>query len=74
MWYINRHFDLKQIDTLPALGFSLRSTGGVVRIEKYGCGAELRRAPDGSFVMTELPTIMYQGSSRVCGMPAIRNF
>jgi len=26
MWYINRHFDLKQIDTLPALGFSLRST------------------------------------------------
>jgi len=32
-----------------------------VRIEKYGCGAELRRAPDASFVMTELPTIMYQG-------------
>jgi hypothetical protein len=61
MWYINRHFDLKQIDTLPPLGFSLRSTGGVVRIEKYGCGSELRRAPDESFVMTELPTIMYQG-------------
>ncbi len=61
MWYVDRHFDLARIETLPALGFTVRSTGGVVRIEKYGCGAELRRVPNGKYQMTELPAIMLQG-------------
>ena len=32
-----------------------------MRIEKYNCGAELRKTPDGTFQMTLLPAIMYQG-------------
>ena len=61
MWYVNTAFSEASVEKLPAAGFSVRSSGGVVRIEKHGCGAELRRAPDGSYHMTELPTIMLQG-------------
>lgn len=61
MWYVNRHFELDRIEKLPASGFTVRSTGGVVRIEKYGCGSELRQASDGKYQMTELPAIMHQG-------------
>jgi hypothetical protein len=32
-----------------------------VRIEKYNCGAELRKTPDSQFQMTEAPCIMLQG-------------
>jgi hypothetical protein len=61
MWYVNRHFELSRIEKLPASGFTVRSTGGVVRIEKYGCGSELRQSSDGKYQMTELPAIMHQG-------------
>lgn len=61
MWYVDGRFDLAKIESLPTFGFTVRSTGGVVRIEKYGCGAELRRLPDGLYQMTELPSIMVQG-------------
>lgn len=33
----------------------------MVRIEKYGCGAELRRSPAGRYQMTVIPTIMLAG-------------
>ncbi|MGB7434333.1 MAG: hypothetical protein WBR26_19665 [Candidatus Acidiferrum sp.] len=49
------------MDTLASLGFSVGSTRGVVRVEKYGCGAEFRQNPDGRFQMTILPTIMANG-------------
>lgn len=61
MWYVNREFDLQRVEKLPGLGFTVRSTGGVVRIEKHGCGAELRQSSDGKYQMTELPAIMHQG-------------
>lgn len=32
-----------------------------MRIEKFGCGAELRKMPEGVFQMTIIPSIMLQG-------------
>lgn len=61
MWYVNTVFNQAQIESLSSKGFLVRSSGGVVRIEKYNCGAELRKTPDGTFQMTLLPAIMYQG-------------
>jgi hypothetical protein len=61
MWNVNERFEKKAIDSLAALGFGVGSTRGVVRVEKYGCGAEFRQDPDGRFRMTVLPTIMLKG-------------
>ena len=61
MWYVNNLFEQAQIESLSAKGFLVRSSGGVVRIEKYDCGAELRKEPHGSYKMTIIPSIMRQG-------------
>lgn len=61
MWNVDERFEKKQMDSLAALGFSVGSTRGVVRVEKYGCGAEFRQDPDERFRMTVLPTIMVKG-------------
>ena len=61
MWYVNKLFDQPQIESLSSKGFLVRSSGGVVRIEKYGCGAELRKASEGRCQMTVIPSIMSQG-------------
>jgi len=61
MWYVNKLFDQAQVESLSAKGFLVRSSGGVVRIEKYGCGAELRKSPSGRYQMTIIPSIMFQG-------------
>jgi hypothetical protein len=61
MWYVNNLFEQAQIESLSAKGFLVRSSGGVVRIEKYDCGAELRKDPHGSYKMTIIPSIMWQG-------------
>lgn len=61
MWYVNERFTKDQIDALPRAGFAVSSTGGVARVERYGCGAEFRRTPDGRFEMTELPTVISGG-------------
>jgi hypothetical protein len=61
MWYVNQLFDQSQIESLSSQGFLVRSSGGVARVEEYGCGAELRKTPDGRYQMTLIPTIMYQG-------------
>ena len=61
MWYINQLFSQAQVEALSAKGFLVRSSGGVVRIEKYGCGAELRKSPEGLFYTTVIPSIMSQG-------------
>jgi hypothetical protein len=61
MWYVNKSFTQAQVESLGAKGFMVRSSGGVARIEKYSCGAELRKGPDGDFQMTIIPSIMFQG-------------
>jgi len=61
MWYVNKRFTQAQVESLGAKGFTVRSSGGVVRIEKYNCGAELRREPQGDYAMTIIPSIMMQG-------------
>ena len=61
MWNVEDRFEPAVLEALPAKGFRVSSTGGVVRVEKYGCGAELRRMPDGRFQMTILPSILLQG-------------
>jgi hypothetical protein len=61
MWNVDERFEKEQMDSLAALGFSVGSTRGVVRVEKYGCGAEFRQDPDGRFRMTILPSIMVKG-------------
>ena len=61
MWNVDERFDPKAIEGLAALGFKVGSTRGVVRVEKYGCGAEFRKATDGLYQMTVMPTIMLKG-------------
>jgi hypothetical protein len=61
MWYVNQHFAGPLVDSLASKGYTVQGSGGVVRIEKYGCAAELRRLPDGGYQMTELPAIMAGG-------------
>jgi len=61
MWNVDERFEKTQMDCLAALGFAVGSTRGVVRVEKYGCGAEFRQSPDGRFQMTIMPTIMLKG-------------
>jgi hypothetical protein len=61
MWNVNERFSPKAIESLAALGFAVGSTRGVVRVEKYGCGAEFRQATDGQYTLTILPTIMLKG-------------
>ena len=61
MWNVDERFSPKAIEGLAALGFSVGSTRGVVRVEKYGCGAEFRKGPDDTYQLTILPTIMVNG-------------
>jgi hypothetical protein len=61
MWYVNKAFNQQQIESLSPKGFTVRNSGGVVRIEKYGCGAELRKSNEGVFHMTVIPSVMAQG-------------
>ena len=61
MWYVNNLFDQAQVESLSSNAFLVRSSGGVVRIEKYDCGAELRKTPEGRYQMTVIPCIMMCG-------------
>src|ERR1700732_1584544 len=61
MWNVEERFDPKQIEGLAALGFAVGSTRGVVRVEKYGSGAEFRKGTDDLYQMTVAPTIMLKG-------------
>jgi len=61
MWYVTERFGKEQLDALPPAGFAVSATGGVVRVERYGCGAEFRRTPDGRYEMTELPNVISGG-------------
>jgi hypothetical protein len=61
MWDVTERFAASTLEALPPLGFQVRNTGGVMRVEKYGCAAEFRRLPDGRFQMTISPTVLLQG-------------
>ncbi|HWT88339.1 MAG TPA: hypothetical protein VN454_06015 [Candidatus Angelobacter sp.] len=61
MWNVSERFSQKAIESLAALGFTVGSTRGVVRVEKYGSGAEFRQDTDGSYQLTIIPTIMVKG-------------
>jgi hypothetical protein len=61
MWNVEERFTPLTLESLPKAGFSVGSTRGVMRVEKYGCGAEFRRTPDGNYQMTILPTILLGG-------------
>ena len=62
MWNVNELFDPATLEALPSKGFQVSSTRGVVRVEKYGCGAEFRRVPKGRFQMTIMPSIVHDGN------------
>lgn len=49
------------MESLAALGFSVGSTRGVVRVEKYDSGAEFRKGTDDRYQMTIQPAIMING-------------
>ncbi len=61
MWNVEERLSPKAIESLAALGFAVGSTRGVVRVEKYGCGAEFRKGHDDLYQMTVTPTIMLKG-------------
>jgi hypothetical protein len=61
MWHITAPFEKSQIDGLPRAGFTVSSTRGVVRVERYGCAAEFRQTPEGRFEMTEPPSVLVAG-------------
>jgi hypothetical protein len=61
MWNVKERFEARIIEALPAAGFTVSSTGGVTRVQKYGCGAEFRRTSDDHYQMTILPTILLNG-------------
>ena len=61
MWNVDDKFTPKQMENLAALGFAVGSTRGVVRVEKYGSGAEFRKGTDDMYQMTVVPTIMLKG-------------
>jgi hypothetical protein len=61
MWNVEDRFSQKTMESLAALGFSVGSTRGVVRVEKYGSGAEFRKGTDDRYQMTIIPTIMMNG-------------
>ncbi len=61
MWHVSEHFETATLEALPAAGFTVSSTGGVMRVEKYGCVAEFRKTPDGRFHITIPSSILVGG-------------
>jgi hypothetical protein len=61
MWNVTQKIDAGVMESLSAKGFRVSSAGGVMRVEKYGCGAEFRRTADGRYQMTILPTLLIDG-------------
>jgi hypothetical protein len=61
MWHVHQLFDSSTLHALPGLSFKVRTTGGVLRAEKYGCVAEFRRTPDGRYQMTNPPAVLFCG-------------
>jgi hypothetical protein len=59
MWDVKQRFESSLImEKLHTLGFTVGSTRGVARVQKYGCASEFRQAPDGKYQMTILPSVL----------------
>jgi hypothetical protein len=61
MWQVDQRIDPATVEALPAAGFIVSSTGGVLRVEKHGCGAELRKIRHGRYQMTISPSVLIGG-------------
>jgi len=69
MWNITQKFAASVLEGLPQAGFTVGSTGGVMRVEKYNCAAEFRRVDGGParndgeavYQMTIVPSILVGG-------------
>ncbi len=70
MWNVTERFKASILEALPKAGFAVGSTGGVMRVEKYGCAAEFRRADGGPrasgdsepfYQMTIMPSLLVDG-------------
>ena len=61
------------LEKLAEVGFQVGSTGGVVRVEKYGCASEFRRTQDNHYQMTILPSILVNGQFTRLWDAGIRN-
>jgi hypothetical protein len=61
VWQVSEQFGAAILGTLPASGFAVSNTGGVVRVEKYGCGAEFRKTTQGRYQMTITPSVLVGG-------------
>lgn len=59
MWDVKQRFESSLImEKLHTLGFTVGSTRGVARVQKYGCASEFRQTPDGKYQMTILPSVL----------------
>lgn len=61
MWNVSDRFDTATLEALARAGFVVGNTGGVARAEKYGCGVEFRKTPDGRYQMTVSPSVLLGG-------------
>ena len=61
MWNVNELFNEATLESLPSKGFQVSKTRGVMRVEKYGCGAEFRHVKNGRYQMTIMPTVVIDG-------------
>jgi hypothetical protein len=61
MWSVSERFDEAALEGLPEKGFQVSRTRGVVRVEKYGCGAEFRQGTNRRFQMTIPPSVLMEG-------------
>jgi hypothetical protein len=61
MWNVTEKLEAAVMETLSSKGLRVSSTGGVMRVEKYGCGAEFRGMADGRYQMTIHPTFLING-------------
>jgi hypothetical protein len=61
MWNVTEKLEAAVMDALSSQGFRVSSTGGVMRVEKYGCCAEFRRMADGRYQMTIPPSFLIHG-------------
>jgi len=68
-------FTERQSRAVAALGFAVGSTRGVVRVEKYGGGAEFRKGTDDLYQMNDYSNRHAERPvSRGCGTPVYQKF
>jgi hypothetical protein len=66
MWYVNKLFEPELVESLAVKGFLVRSSGGVARIEGYGCGADLRSFNEELRTALGVPTYYNEALGSTC--------